>query len=392
MGWDIGQHFLYQAAKSDSLQELKSRTAQLLPPAIQEELFGILTDLDPVYSSLVWKPSQAKLTRYSKKLKRIWKSGRLSAAFSDTLRFYRSSWSREPHFTIHLVPIPAGRAPTTATVIQDAVILEALLNERDLAARAGVIFHEMAHAAFEAQDPHTQHQLDTWFKESPSRFAGLAYNLLNEGLATALGNGWAFRLITGKEDDSGWYSVDEIDRGAKAATTLVREYVSNRKPIDRSFVERWIESYTRTFPNAFNRTDILLRQSILISDGKNISSEDARAEFKKSIRVNSLYWGSPIADNETLKMIREAPGSSALIVVASPDQLDEIHRLAQEFPGLKPGIESIQSSPESIGAAYTSGERAYVVLRTNGKSDLNAAFRALSKLSELRDSVQMIRF
>jgi len=209
------------------LEEFRSRTAQTFALAEHFEIFEILKMLEPIYLELVW----------------------------------------DPKFTIHMMPIPESKGHTRATVIDNAVILEVLLDEPNAAERLGVIFHKLSHAAYEAQPQAIQKNLDAWFDQHPSKFALLAKNLLNEGLATALGNGLAYKAITGKRDEAEWYSVEEINLGARGAISLVESYIETSRQIDREFVVKWIKSYEVTFPNALNTTEIRLRESVLILGG-----------------------------------------------------------------------------------------------------------------------------
>ena len=64
-----------------------------------------------------------------------------------------------------------------------------------------MVFHEICHSLYEAQPPAFQHEFERYFTESSSPHARLAYQQVNEALATALGNGWAYARAGGGQDD-----------------------------------------------------------------------------------------------------------------------------------------------------------------------------------------------
>lgn len=383
MGWDVDRHFIYQASQSKTLKEFRSRTAQVISPADQFRLFQTLGKIEPVYEELIWRPYAPRLKQYGNRLMETWNSGKLSDLYSKVIKFYRAEWSANPVFTVHMMPIPAAKGRTSATVIDDAIILESLLDEKDLPGRVGVIFHELCHSAYEAQTLEFQQQLDSWFSVNGSRYSLLAKDLMNEGLATALGNGLAYRRITGREDESEWYNVEEIDQGAKAASELVRSYALVGKSMDRNFVDQWVSMYEKRFPNAFNLTSIRIRESILLTDGKVMKSEVARAELKRFFRIDSLYSSSLITDEESFKALRDGGKTASLILVISQPELRQLKKLTDKVAGLSEATAAIEKAGPSRVVSFSHENRMFLIFKVETIDEFVGLVKKLKDLKEI---------
>src|SRR5690606_2672055 len=90
-------------------------------------------------------------------------------------------------------------------------------------------------------------EIQRWFNEHPSANAQYAYLLINEALATALGNGYVYEKLSGKPDTTEWYNVKYVNLMAKRIYPLVSEYLSQKKTIDKRFVDEYIAVYDRHF-------------------------------------------------------------------------------------------------------------------------------------------------
>ena len=368
------QHFEYQASQSNDLAEFKSRTGGVIAPADQQRLFELLEKFGRIYDELIWNPNLNKLIDYGKNLKAAWEKGKLTSLFSKTGKFYGSVWPDNHQFMVRMVPIPAEKGNTSATVIDNAIILECMLGEKDIAGTVGVIFHETAHSAFEAQSLELQIELHDWFIKHTSKYRTLVQNLLNEGLATALGNGFAYSEISGKENENSWYNDKEIDFGAKANSEIVRRYVRKEKRIDKSFVNDWIKTYEKTFPDGPRDTAVRLGEIFLFIDGAEYKWQEVKPDVKKAFKPFSMWAYQPISTPDGLtgvkSEIEQKPLGPALVYilsnVASKDHLNQHLAL---IPDLKPALTTFherlakadsQKKPFSV-LDYENGRLIYII-------------------------------
>lgn len=387
MGWATSPHFDYQATQSKTLKEFQSRTAQVIAPSEHLKIFKILEAIAPIYDELVWKPSESKLKDRTKKILETWEKAQLSDLLAKTISFYRSTWPKDFEMTIYAMPIPAVKGHTRATVIQDSIILESLLDSPDVAGLTGVLFHEICHAAYESETAEDQHQLVKWFEESASPLKNYAEELLNEGLATAIGNGMAFQAITGKEDSEDWYSVREINEGAKAAYSFIRSYILASKPMDADFVKKWIESYQKTFPDAMITPDMRLRDAVLLTDGEIVKHRDAKNQIKNVYRFAQFSSGSPIDAKESLRDIKDAGAKASLIIIAGASFLSQVEKLSMKVPELKKAIPLIKKKGGPRYISYLSGDRPVFLFRVDKFEDFPILLEKLSKTKTISKSL-----
>ncbi|RYF31747.1 MAG: hypothetical protein EOO38_31440 [Cytophagaceae bacterium] len=114
----------------------------------------------------------------------------------------------------------------------------------------GVILHEMCHVLYDEQPAEIQHEIQKWFDENPSSFAPAAYTFFDEAMATALGNGYAYKELKGQMDSTEWYNNPYINGFAKALYPVAEQYLNSGKPIDKAFIDAAIAIFEKTFPDS----------------------------------------------------------------------------------------------------------------------------------------------
>ena len=110
-----------------------------------------------------------------------------------------------------------------------------------------VLMHEIYHNIYDGQSLELKLQIQSWFNNNSSKNSQYAYLLLNEALATALGNGYVYEQLNGKTDNTDWYNVKYINLMAKQVYPLVKEYITLQKPIDKNFIVAYIDTYENNF-------------------------------------------------------------------------------------------------------------------------------------------------
>ncbi len=334
LGWDIDHHFDYQATQSKDLTEFKSRTLLLLPLQEQSKFFQDLAVLKPIYEELIGIPSEHALNEYRERLKQAWDKGHLSDLLTKAALFYHANWQTGADFSIHLIPIPAGTGKGHSSVIGNVILVDAFLEEKDLSLRASLVFHEFCHAAALSQSVELQKQITAWFEKNTSPLRSYAQSLLEEGLATALSSGLAYKAVAGKEDLGPWSDTEEYDRGSKAEIDLIRSYVNLSKPIDEVFIDRWVENYAKKFPDALTSPTVRLRHTLLMLDESVMNLSEAKSQIKKATRINVLT-GHSLSSNDRLMTDFE---DSLLMIVGNKDSELEIESLSKALPVMKVAV------------------------------------------------------
>lgn len=385
MSWDVDQFFDLQSAKSADIDDFAGRTAQVLPASEHRRMFSILRAFLPAYEELVWNPNQEKLGLYLTKLKSVGERADVQGLFEKAVRFYGGTWPDDVPLVIYLGPIPSDRGHTTATMIADSALVEALLGEKDFPGRFGVVFHEICHGVFESQPLDLQREMDSWFKSADSsKYGDYAYKLINEALATALGNGLAFRAITGAEDRAPWYDNPEIDEFARSIYPRVAEYFDAGKTMDRDFVLHAVEQYKKRFPEAPFSYDKFMEEVVLITDGVVMKSGPARAILKKFFRVRSLASMSPLAKPETIAEMKAAPGEALLILIVSPQERSQLRALEEAVAGLRRWSRDLPGPGQWVFTGFDADRRPVLVFQVDDPPAFEALLEKIKKKKILK--------
>lgn len=188
-----------QTAFSKDLSDFRNRILGLMTLPRVNQLLDTLIYFEPIYNTLIWNPNESEVKKALSNFQRKSKSWRLNEMFESALTFYKGNWPPRQPFRISFYPIPKGAQLSTGQSY-GAFQSVGLIVDEDLEGKFGVVFHELCHAIYDSQNQEMQKYLSEWFRKSESAFGLIAYQWINEALATALGNGWAYERAKGQID------------------------------------------------------------------------------------------------------------------------------------------------------------------------------------------------
>lgn len=362
--------------RADNLTEFNQNAIGLLPNVDQMKLMEILKAAEKYYDKAIWNPElkylkkqQRQLSAYSEKATGIFKAAR---------QFYSSGWSDAIPFTVALYPIPGLNGSSTATPHANSLCVGVMTQETDHAGRMGVVLHEMCHVLYDEQPSSFQHQLQSWFSENPSAYSGPAYTYFDEALATAIGNGWATREITGKLDQGEWYNNRYINGFGKALFPMIDTYFKENKVLDKAFVDEAISLFAAAFPESITDYNILLNKVTIYSD--NEPGEDLEAmlnNIEAGFRLAGFHLSSPISHPQSLEMM-EQDGNTQLFVL-DQNQEENLKKMSEKFPELS--AVSFSEVKNHLLLAFTDArKRQVIVLISRKKGDLSGLVHQMKNL------------
>jgi len=293
MGIDVSYFLRRNLILCDSMQDFKLRSMGLIPNERLIKLVNLLKQFTPIYEAVIYEPFRTRFEEQLRSVSDFIKSSNINYYFTEVLQFYNSSWDVSVPFVFCFYPLPNSRGFTATAVSNVAIsaIADSLDNYKAL---LSVMLHEVCHVLYDERSLSSWNQMEEWFDTNPSIVNRYANSLFNEAMATALGNGYLAAQLNGKEDTTGrWYGVKYINLMAKTAYPLVKEYVEARKPMDRNFVNRYIQLYEEHYSDWLYDPQYLMRGRLLISD--NAADIDT---------MRSLY--EPAPGNENEKEVSEA--------------------------------------------------------------------------------------
>lgn len=369
------------ASNSTNLEDFNQRIIGLLPHQIHIQLIEILKNAESYYDNLIWNKEQDNIDRIEKKLGKY--NDKISELYLKISQFYNTSWNTNIPFKIMLYPIPLTNGSTTAIPKGNALICGFLShNEDESEYLLGIIIHEMCHILFKEQNIDFQFQIDKWFANSSSIYAPLAYSFINEGLATVLGNGWAYKQIHKSLDQKEWYNNKHIDGFAHSLFPLVEQYLNEEKSIDQDFINKSIALFKQKFPKAPVETAILMNSLQVFA---NTEQEDEVHDITNNIHnyfnIRSMWFSNPIHSAES-KETFNTNRTTKLFVIDS-DNKNTIIKLQESFPNLK-----IQTPLNTIDILKDEkSESTLVIINMDGLARLNGAYKVLSNIMYLENGM-----
>jgi hypothetical protein len=334
------------SSNATDLDDFATRTIGFLPPNDHTKLIQLLKHVEPYYEKLVWNVTSAERKQMEQALHPYKKQ--IGELFKKVNTFLGSEWSNTTPFKMMLYPIPLDRGGTTAIPKGNNLICSYLSGRKgehvDL---VGIAVHEMDHILYDAQPLTLQKSIDAWFTTSKSPFAPLAYDFFDEGLATAVGNGWAYEEINGTVDQGEWYNFKYVNDFGKALFPIAKDYLNTGKMIDKDFVDQAIALFETAFPKATTDLDILMNNVNIFAQVDDEALMDGYFEgITERFRMRSAYFSSPMDDKKHLERFRESNRTKLIILDAQQSKI--VPMLQQEFTKFPKGLNLNKSALTSF--------------------------------------------
>jgi hypothetical protein len=374
----VPELMLLQAAQARDLSDLEARCRGLLPMPEHADLFAAFEKLYPIYLRAIWEPNADKLAAFLKRLEARAREADLAGFLGAVRAFYGAEWPPGVPIEVRLVPIPGRHGHSVSMSNAHLETLGVLTDREDLDRILAILAHEACHSLWDAQPAGLQRELDGRFAGNPGPHARYAYRHLNEGLATALGNGEAYRRLTGRLDPEAWYREATVEGYARALHPLVTGYLAAGRRLDAAFVDQAVARFAGRFPEAIYRFDNLLSDVLLLADGDPLSARGVAQAMRARFRVNSFSRMTPADDPDALAALA-SERQATLVVAVSAARREQLARVVDALPILAPHRERLLGGDDDQMLALLEPDgRAVLVLRP---ADLDGLHRLLERLA-----------
>lgn len=313
--------------ETENFADFKVRSIGIIPSSVLVELVQCMQDFVPLYNELIYNPNKEKFEKQLAEITKYAAENNIQEHFSTGLLFYNSSWDNAIPFEIAFYPLPDSNGFTAQAFCNNFIsaIQTDQLSYKDL---FSVMMHETFHIIYDEQSLGVKKAIDSYFKENKSKCSNYAYQLMNEALATALGNGYVYEKLDGKLDSGDWYNKKYINLMAKQIYPLVKEYIHEKKSMDKNFIDNYIRIYEENFPNWVNELDHIMTYRYVMSE----NDEDFGA-IRKMFRYRSRSeYETEITENSLEKM-KKSPLTKVIII--SKKSSEKIKLIKNKFPELK---------------------------------------------------------
>ena len=312
---------------SSSIAEFKSVSFGIVP---NTELFAfstILAQFEPVYDALIYQPNREQFEEKLQSLDDYVQNTHLAEYFETGLKFYNAHWDYSVSIDIAIIPSISDGGFTANAFLNNAVS-EVPLNFVHNDILFCVLMHELFHNIYDWQSLEVKNNIESWFHANPSPHSQYAYLLLNEALATAMGNGYIYEGLNGKTDKDQWYNNKYIHQMAQAIYPMVKAYADHKKPIDKHFIDQYIQTYDAKFSDWTKELDHLLTYRYVLTD-----DEKDFSYFRKNFSyAGQSVYGMPL-DQSSLEKMKQRPITK--VVIVSQENEEKLHWIKNTFPELK---------------------------------------------------------
>ncbi|MEN2489676.1 hypothetical protein AAYQ05_17870 [Flavobacterium sp. B11] len=313
--------------ETDNLTDFKIRSAGMIPNKTLSDLGECISEFIPIYNDLIYNPNKEKFEKQLDEIKKYSNDHEIENYFKTGLVFYNSSWDNSIPFVAAFYPLPNSKGFTASAFCNNFVsaIQTDLKLHKDL---FSVMMHETYHIIYDEQSLEVKTEIDTYFKENKSKCSNYAYQLLNEVLATVLGNGYVYEKLDGKVDVGEWYNNKYINLMAKQIYPLTIEYIEQKKPIDKNFIDQYVHLYETNFPNWINELDNIMTYRYVITE-----NEKDFKTINKIFRYRSRTEYEDQISESSIEKMKQTPLTKMVII--SKDSKEKIKLLKSKFTELK---------------------------------------------------------
>ena len=311
--------------ETNNLNEFKIRSIGLLPNKTIEDLIFIISEFSPVYNELIYLPNKEKFEKQLIDIKEFSEKSNLEELFQKGIIFYNSYWDSTIPFEIAFYPYPNSQGFTASAFNNNFIsaIQTDLDNYIDL---FSVMMHETYHIIYDEQSLEFKNKIHQYFQENKSNSSNYAELLLNEVLATTLGNGFVFEKLTGKVNDNDWYNQKYINTMALKVYPMTKEYINLKKPIDKNYIDNYIQLFDE-HKNWINEYENIMTNRYVLSKNKQdfdsisqLYPYSSYSEYETEISVNSI------------EKMKKFPLTK--IIIISKDDKSKLKLITSEFPEL----------------------------------------------------------
>ena len=313
--------------ETNNLTDFKIRMTGILPNKTLNDLAESILAFTPIYNELIYNPNKEKFETQLEEIRKYSETQQIEKYFETGLLFYNSGWDKSVPFEIAFYPLPNSEGFTAQAFCNNFVsaIQTDLGSYKDL---FSVMLHETYHIIYDEQSLEVKMAIDSNFTQSKSKCSNYAYQLMNEVLATALGNGYVYEKLDGQLDAGDWYNKKYINLMAKKIYPLVIKYIDQKKPMDKSFIDNYIRIYEENFPDWINELDNIMTYRYVISEDKddfNVINQLFRYRSRTEYDLDLSEIGIEKMQNTTLTKV----------IIISKNSAEKIKLLKRKFAALK---------------------------------------------------------
>ena len=288
--------------QAKNIEDYLTRLDLLVLPKEREQFEKIIRHFKPNFAVWWEKEAKQKGQTFAAKTDELLNSAKIKDNIARFYNFYQPSLPENYLVTFDMFYRPnLVKSGSSGRALENHLLVEFLEGEHP-AQRIDVVLHEFCHFLLGSLSDEDYFQLQNKFLQTNRPAAVPAFNLMNESLASALGNGIIARLFTPEDEwqkylaaKGSFYNNPNIDQAAKAILPIMDDWLAKGGKInDENFVKLYLDTLEKSFGESLLTPQLFLNQTYLFVD-KDFD-DSVRYDFRRTLKVQSLY-----AEQEDLK-------------------------------------------------------------------------------------------
>lgn len=336
IGIQLGDKFSIATYHAADRQDLRERLEALVAPTDMEAIDSVISHFEQRFMKW-WKASaQQTLTSFRKDLSRKVNQKNVRESIEKFAAFYEAKYPANYTIYLNLFYRPKSSAKGTfATVYENHAVVEVLSGEK-VSNVLDIVIHELCHFFHSSSSFEKKRQLTQAFASTQDPLALATYNILNEALATAFGNGIAAELWMESghfrermEKARGLYNDVAIDAAAKSLLPILKDDLNHGKTFYApDFPERAISALQTNIPEIIRAPARLLTELLTVYDSKfkGVLHDKIRRQLR-----GGFYSKEGLDTESSWEMLKTHPRLNALVLV-SPESFKLLRNRSEWVP------------------------------------------------------------
>jgi len=311
-------------------REFLDGAALLMIPADAAKLGEVLRYFSPRFHLWWQRDAAVKGRGFVRNVERLLKSPAVGQQIARFRTFYSPTLPEGSSVFFSFIYRPnLVKAPTNGQQIGNVGLAEFFSDETP-EKRLDVVLHEFCHFLYTSRSDADNLAFQNAFASSSDPAAKPSYNLFNEGMATALGNGIIGRQFRPTKDWQPFldrplslYNNPNIDRAGKRLLRLMDEWLPTGRPMtDPAFVPAYLSAMKEAFGPDLTRPSLYLNEAFIYVDEKFGMAFAQKA--RKSLAIGSAYMSVSNLVDAGIREGYERQASLSALFVVPPSQVDAL--------------------------------------------------------------------
>lgn len=317
------------ALQAQSTKDYSARLDLIVRPSDRARFEKIVKHFEPTFRMWWNNVARDHGTRFKKELQVILDQEAIKQKLTSFANFYESQIPDDLVIPISLIYRPDSEEPNTGLQVERYSITEFLPHEK-ARERVDVTVHELCHVLYANTPTDKFIKMRLKFKNRPDLAARPALSLMNETLASVLGNGLINKSLMKAQDWQKFfdrplslYNNPDIDSAAKATLPLIEQWIKKNKTLfHEEFVETYLSALKTKLNGELTRPKMLMNEIVVIAD--NHFEGRFKDLIKSNFKPNSLYYSQGSWDDPRTSSSYAAHTDFAALIIIHRKNISQL--------------------------------------------------------------------